>query len=103
MRVPGDESSFYVNPFGLAFALMTAEDIITVSHEGEVTGGGRPGRRVVNKAGFLIHRCVSAGTDALPRDGRLLAQRRSEVPSSGAEYDEGMRWKGRVESFEGES
>ncbi|GAA5936209.1 hypothetical protein JCM3775_006433 [Rhodotorula graminis] len=58
VRVPGDETSFYVNPFGLAFALMTAEDIITVSHEGEVIGGGKPGRRVVNKAGFLIHSSI---------------------------------------------
>lgn len=32
---------------------MDAEDIITVSHEGDVIGGGKPGRRVVNKAGFL--------------------------------------------------
>ncbi|BGP49207.1 hypothetical protein JCM10450v2_005090 [Rhodotorula kratochvilovae] len=58
VRVPGDETSFYVNPFGLAFSLMTAEDIITVSHDGDVIGGGRPGRRVVNKAGFIIHSSI---------------------------------------------
>ncbi|GAA5883167.1 hypothetical protein JCM3774_006863 [Rhodotorula dairenensis] len=58
VRVPGDQNSFYVNPFGLAFSLMTAEDIITVSHEGDVIGGGRLGRRVVNKAGFLIHSSI---------------------------------------------
>ncbi|GAA5993292.1 hypothetical protein JCM10908_001416 [Rhodotorula pacifica] len=58
VRVPGDQNSFYVNPFGLAFALMTAEDIITVSHEGDVIGGGKKGRRVVNKAGFLIHSSI---------------------------------------------
>ncbi|GAA6002809.1 uncharacterized protein JCM10292_001312 [Rhodotorula paludigena] len=56
VRVPDEPTSFYVNPFGLAFKLMTAEDIITVSHDGEVIGGGKPGRRVVNKAGFLIHK-----------------------------------------------
>lgn len=33
---------------------MTAEDIITVSHEGEVIGGGKKGRQVVNTAGFLV-------------------------------------------------
>ena len=37
---------------------MTAEDIITVSHTGEVIGGGKPHRRVVNKAGFLIHSAI---------------------------------------------
>ncbi|GAA6026429.1 hypothetical protein JCM8202_000240, partial [Rhodotorula sphaerocarpa] len=38
--------------------VMTAEDIITVSHEGEVIGGGKKGRQVVNTAGFLIHSSI---------------------------------------------
>ena len=37
-----------VNPFGLAFALMTVSDLILVSHEGKVIGGGKPGRQIVN-------------------------------------------------------
>lgn len=37
---------------------MTAADIITVSHTGEVIGGGKTGRRVVNTAGFLIHSAI---------------------------------------------
>jgi len=44
---------------------MTAEDIITVSHDGEVIGGGKPGRRVVNKAGFLIHSSIHHGASLL--------------------------------------
>jgi len=58
VRDPGNPNNFFVNPFGLAFALMTAEDIITVSHEGEVIGGGKKGRQVVNTAGFLIHSSI---------------------------------------------
>lgn len=44
-----------MNPFGLAFALMTVTDLILVNHHGEVIGGGRPGRQIVNLAGFTIH------------------------------------------------
>ncbi|BGP33083.1 hypothetical protein JCM10296v2_004872 [Rhodotorula toruloides] len=39
---------------------MDAEDIITVSHTGGVIGGGKPGRRVANKAGFLTRPDVQA-------------------------------------------
>ncbi|BGP25553.1 class II aldolase/adducin domain containing protein [Rhodotorula toruloides] len=58
VRVPGEPDSFYVNPFARSFSMMDAEDIITVSHTGDVIGGGKPGRRVVNKAGFLIHSSI---------------------------------------------
>ncbi|BGO99631.1 hypothetical protein JCM10021v2_003307 [Rhodotorula toruloides] len=60
VRVPGEPDSFYVNPFSRSFKLMDAEDIITVSHTGDVIGGGKPGRRVVNKAGFLTRPDVQA-------------------------------------------
>ncbi|GAA5878125.1 hypothetical protein JCM8547_005634 [Rhodosporidiobolus lusitaniae] len=58
VRDPGDPTTFWVNPFGLSFACMTVSDLILVSHDGKVIGGGKPGRRVVNRAGFLIHSAI---------------------------------------------
>ncbi|GAA6006024.1 hypothetical protein JCM10207_007311 [Rhodosporidiobolus poonsookiae] len=58
VRDPEVPTNFWVNPFGLAFSLITVSDLILVSHDGKVIGGGKPGRRVVNKAGFLIHSAI---------------------------------------------
>ncbi|KAI5474401.1 class II aldolase/adducin domain containing protein [Pseudohyphozyma bogoriensis] len=58
VRDPEEPTNFWVNPFGLAFALMTVSDLILVDHKGNVIGGGKPGRRVVNLAGFLIHSSI---------------------------------------------
>lgn len=53
-EVPGQIShNFWVNPFGLAFALMTVSDLILVNSKGDVIGGGKPGRQIVNLAGEL--------------------------------------------------
>lgn len=52
----------------LLLAVMTAEDIITVSHEGDVIGGGKAGRRVVNKAGFLVRLYGSRNRRGASRD-----------------------------------
>lgn len=37
---------------------MTVSDLILVSHDGRVIGGGKPGRQVVNLAGFTIHSAI---------------------------------------------
>ncbi|KAK4047890.1 hypothetical protein OIO90_006051 [Microbotryomycetes sp. JL221] len=55
IRDPEDPHTFWVNPFGLSFSLMTVSDLIQVNSQGKVIGGGKPGRQVVNLAGFLIH------------------------------------------------
>jgi len=60
VRDPGDPKTFWVNPFGLAFSLMTVSDLILVDHSGAVIAGGKPGRRVVNLAGFEIHSAIHA-------------------------------------------
>lgn len=39
-------------------AVMTVSDLIQVNKEGGVVGGGKPGRRVANKAGFVIHSAI---------------------------------------------
>ncbi|GAA5934182.1 hypothetical protein JCM1841_004661 [Sporobolomyces salmonicolor] len=62
VRDPEVPHHFWVNPLGLAFRrkslLVTVSDLILVNEEGEVIGGGKPGRRIVNKAGFLIHSSI---------------------------------------------
>jgi hypothetical protein len=60
VSAPGEPISdnFWVNPFGLAFALMTVSDLILVNHKGDVIGGGKPGRQIVNLAGFTIHSAI---------------------------------------------
>jgi len=37
---------------------MTISDLIQVNKHGEVVGGGKPGRRLANKAGFIIHSAI---------------------------------------------
>ncbi|KAM0748425.1 arad-like aldolase/epimerase [Meredithblackwellia eburnea MCA 4105] len=58
VRDPENPHHFWVNPFGLAFRLMTVSDLILVDSNGKVIGGGKPGRRVVNLAGFQIHSAI---------------------------------------------
>ncbi|KAK4050805.1 hypothetical protein OIV83_003226 [Microbotryomycetes sp. JL201] len=55
VRDPEDPHTFWVNPFGLSFSLMTVSDLIRVNQKGQVIEGGKPGRQIVNLAGFLIH------------------------------------------------
>lgn len=53
LRDPVDPTSFWVNPFGLHFSLVTDDDLILVSHDGKVIDGGR--NRMLNYAAFAIH------------------------------------------------
>ncbi|CZR66352.1 related to ribulose-5-phosphate 4-epimerase and related epimerases and aldolases [Phialocephala subalpina] len=69
LRDPVDPQNFWVNPFGrspipngtphrssilgLHFSLITPDDLILVSHDGKVIGGGR--NRFLNYAAFAIH------------------------------------------------
>jgi ribulose-5-phosphate 4-epimerase/fuculose-1-phosphate aldolase len=55
-RDPGETDCFWVNPFGLSFKLVTADDLILVNHQGEVVEGAWP----VNQAAFAIHAAIHA-------------------------------------------
>lgn len=55
-RDPGATDCFWVNPFGLSFKLVTADDLILVDHQGEVVEGSWP----VNQAAFAIHAAIHA-------------------------------------------
>lgn len=53
VRDPVDPTSFWVNPFGLHFSLITDDDLIRVDHDGKVVEGGSNLR--LNYAAYAIH------------------------------------------------
>ncbi|KAJ5084883.1 Decarboxylase NovR [Penicillium alfredii] len=56
VRDPIDPTCFWVNPFGTAFSLIKASDLILVDHTGEVIDGGA--NRLLNAAAFMIHSAI---------------------------------------------
>ncbi|KAI9674222.1 MAG: hypothetical protein M1817_002040 [Caeruleum heppii] len=56
VRDPVDPTTFWVNPFGVAFSLIKASDLIQVDHKGKVIDGGPV--RLLNSAAFMIHGAV---------------------------------------------
>ncbi|KAF1836118.1 arad-like aldolase/epimerase [Decorospora gaudefroyi] len=64
LRDPVDPTTFWVNPFGIAFSLMKASDLILVDAKGQVIGGGAC--RLLNTAAYMIHHAVhSARPDVI--------------------------------------
>jgi ribulose-5-phosphate 4-epimerase/fuculose-1-phosphate aldolase len=60
LRVPGPETHFLINPFGLHYREVTASNLLLIDLEGEPV---RPTQWPVNRAGFVIH---SAIHEAIP-------------------------------------
>ena len=58
VRDPGDPDLFWVNPFGLSFKQITADDLILVNHNGEIVGGAEGWG--LNRAAFAIHASLHA-------------------------------------------
>ncbi|KAL4864423.1 hypothetical protein BDV12DRAFT_11552 [Aspergillus spectabilis] len=58
LRDPVDPTTFWVNPFGVAFSLIKASDLIQVDHSGKVIDGGEC--RLLNAAAFMIHSAIHA-------------------------------------------
>lgn len=56
LRDPVDRTTFWVNPFGVAFSLIKKSDLILVDHNGKVIDGGPA--RMLNAAAFMIHGAV---------------------------------------------
>ena len=56
LRDPVDPSTFWVNPFGVAFSLIKRSDLIQVDEEGNIIAGGKV--RLLNAAAFMIHSAV---------------------------------------------
>lgn len=55
-RDPVEPDTFWVNPFGNAFGLMRASDLIRVNEKGRVIEGGP--NRLLNTAAFMIHSAI---------------------------------------------
>ena len=56
VRDPEHPDRFWVNPFGMAFTTVEAQDLLEVSHDGQVLTGSRP----LNNAAFAIHGAIHA-------------------------------------------
>lgn len=55
-RVPGAQSHYLLNPYGMMFHEITASSLVKIDGEGNVLEGAYP----VNRAGFVIHSAVHA-------------------------------------------
>jgi ribulose-5-phosphate 4-epimerase/fuculose-1-phosphate aldolase len=55
LRVPGPESRFLINPFGLHYREVTASSLVLIDLEGNVL---RKSEWPVNRAGFVIHSAI---------------------------------------------
>jgi ribulose-5-phosphate 4-epimerase/fuculose-1-phosphate aldolase len=55
VRVPGAPDEFWVNPLGMLFEEVTADDLLRVNHAGEILAGRH---RYYNRAGFCIHSAI---------------------------------------------
>ena len=56
LRDPVEPSTFWVNPFGVAFSLIKRSDLIRVDAKGQVIDGGEC--RLLNTAAFMIHHAI---------------------------------------------
>ena len=56
LRDPVDPTTFWVNPFGVAFSMIKSSDLILVDHDGKVIDGGPC--RLLNTAAYMIHAAV---------------------------------------------
>ncbi|KAI0489906.1 class II aldolase and Adducin domain-containing protein [Xylaria cf. heliscus] len=56
VRDPVDPATFWVNPFGVAWPLLRASDLIRVDHGGQIVDGGPV--RLLNVAAYMIHSAV---------------------------------------------
>lgn len=57
LRDPVRPDTFWINPYGVHFGVLTVSDMIHVDHEGNRIGGNDA---LVNKAGFIIHSAIHA-------------------------------------------
>ena len=66
LKVPGEENTFLINPFGLLYSEVTASNLVKIDVEGNNVGGSP---YMVNKAGFTqhayFHKHLGARADAI--------------------------------------
>lgn len=52
---PVNPETFWINPYGVHFGLLTVSDMVQVDRDGHRVGGAD---KMVNKAGFIIHAAI---------------------------------------------
>ncbi|EEA19008.1 hypothetical protein TMatcc_010449 [Talaromyces marneffei ATCC 18224] len=55
LRDPVQPETFWINPYGVHFGVLTVADMVHIDREGNRIGGGDA---AVNRAGFIIHRAI---------------------------------------------
>ncbi|KAM5348619.1 hypothetical protein ACJ41O_008443 [Fusarium nematophilum] len=55
LRDPVRPDTFWINPYGVHFGLLTVSDMVHIDEEGNRIGGGE---KPVNRAGFIIHAAI---------------------------------------------
>src|SRR6185437_8049828 len=55
LRVPGPQTHFLINPFGLHYTEVTASNLVKVDLDGNVVD---PSEHRVNPAGFIVHAAI---------------------------------------------
>ncbi|KAH6999335.1 class II aldolase and Adducin domain-containing protein [Ilyonectria destructans] len=56
VRDPVEPTSFWVNPFGVAWPILKASDLIRVNSEGKIVEGGPV--KLLNAAAYMIHHAI---------------------------------------------
>ena len=59
-RVPGEESRFLINPYGMFFDEIRASDLVKVDLDGQIA---QETQAFINPAGFTIHSAIHAARD----------------------------------------
>jgi ribulose-5-phosphate 4-epimerase/fuculose-1-phosphate aldolase len=60
VRIPGPDTHFLINPFGLHYTEVTASNLVKIDLKGNVIDGSEA---VVNPAGFTVHAAIHASVD----------------------------------------
>ncbi|CAB3657441.1 class II aldolase/adducin family protein [Trinickia soli] len=55
LRVPGPQTHFLINPFGLHYSEVTASNLVKIDLDGNIVG---PSIHRVNPAGFVVHAAI---------------------------------------------
>ncbi|WP_321944283.1 class II aldolase/adducin family protein [Paraburkholderia tropica] len=57
-KLPGDDETFLINPYGMLFSEIRASDLIRIDIDGNVVDGRFESPYGVNRAGFVIHSAI---------------------------------------------
>jgi len=83
LRLPGPETHFLINPFGLTYREVTASNLVKIDLDGAIIG---PSDWPVNLAGFTVHAAIHA---ALP-DAHCVMHTHTTAGLAVASLEEGL-------------